>query len=226
MDEWQSFLESVPWFLEPDEVVVPGSTSGPGTWRPCSREFVEIFPKLARLLTQASVTPVRVGARSLQLFCWTFGDESSFWLTESPRKRPPEHLWRDHKLLLASFGGIVERAGEPPSWLMNHTDALTASEARHDASFLKDYAWAFPNEAVPIDTALYYSVAREANGNTTLCHRQTGEILLFASDHSFKHVRPWNGMPEYTLYTLDGAPDFRSYVETVAAQWLADEDQS
>ena len=35
------------------------------------------------------------------------------------------------------------------------------------------------------------------------------------------HRGPWRGLPAYTLYSLQGAPDFPAFVETIAKQWLA-----
>ena len=45
------------------------------------------------------------------------------------------------------------------------------------------------------------------------------EVLLWAPDHAYEHIRPLEGCPEYTLYRIDRVPDFRYWVETVAGQW-------
>ncbi len=122
---------------------------------------------------------------------------------------------------MRSFGGIVERQNEPEWWLVNHNDALTLEEAREDASFVQDYAELFKPNGIPIDLAAHYSIAREANGNATLCHRTSGKVLLFATDHAFDYVDPVDGCPRRTLYTLHGAPDFTTWVEKLASQWQA-----
>jgi hypothetical protein len=95
-------------------------------------------------------------------------------------------------------------------------------EAGRDASFINSYKWAFDDEGVPIPILLteFYSIAQEANGNTTLCHRITGEIVLFAPDHNFKHIVPLPGCPEYSLYRIPSAKAFSSWVSSVANQWL------
>ena len=98
---------------------------------------------------------------------------------------------------------------------------LTESEAQHDASFLKDYSWAFEGVQIPIEMPDFYSIARQANGNTTLRHRVSGEVLLFATDHAFNHLTPYAGCPEYTLYRINDAGTFREWVNVVADQWLA-----
>ena len=116
---------------------------------------------------------------------------------------------------------LLGAASLTPSWLLNHESALTEKEASHDATFIRDYAWAFEDAGckIPIDLTAHYSIAREANGNTTLCHRSTGEVLLFAPDHAFDFVTPLEGCPEYTLYRIHGAPDLRHWVHAVARQW-------
>ena len=102
-------------------------------------------------------------------------------------------------------------------------DALTGREASHDASFINDYMWKFTNAGVdlPIQPSDYYSIAREANGNTTLCHRTTGHVILFAPDHAFDFVVPFDGCSEYALYNLNGIVTLRDWVDVVARQWLA-----
>lgn len=116
----------------------------------------------------------------------------------------------------------MERSNEPETWMLNHNEVLTESEAGHDGTtFIQDYAWAFADAKaeIPIDVAQYYSIAREANGNSTLSHRVTGEVVLFAPDHHFQHVHPYPGCPEFTLYRIEGAATFRDWVNTVARQW-------
>ncbi len=105
---------------------------------------------------------------------------------------------------------------------MNLNDTLTRRESAHDASFIENYMWAFEDAglALPIDPSDYYSIAREANGNTTLCHRESGNVLMFAPDHCFAHLTKLEGCPEYTLYKISGAATFRDWVNAVAAQWL------
>jgi len=144
-------------------------------------------------------------------------------LCRAPSAEPASNLHPAHATLLRAFGGIVERANEPEgTWLSNQNEVLTEREASNDASFIKeDYAWAFrPTPGrVPIAVRDYYSIAREANGNDTLCHRRDGTILLFAPDHAFRHVTPLAGCPPYTLYTLKGAKRFADWVGVIARQW-------
>ena len=217
---WDSFIESVPWFVDAGVAVDARPSRKPGHWAPASSAFETLFPSLAGLLRAAWTTDVRIGDAAYTLFSWPTEDWTPAWLCRPPEPAPALGVFPAHAVLLASFGGIVERADEPDTWLLNHNEVLTTAEAAHDASFLSAYASAFPDERLPLDTAAYYSIAGEANGNTTLCNRESGHVLLFAHDHSFKHIVPWRGCPEYTLYDIEGAPDFQRWVEIVAAQWL------
>ncbi len=99
---------------------------------------------------------------------------------------------------------------------------LTEREASHDASFIQDYKWAFEDAdlTLPIEPSEYYSIAREANGNATLCHRVSGQVLMFAPDHCFDNLTELEGCPEYTLYRINGAATFRDWVNAIAVQWL------
>jgi hypothetical protein len=165
-----------------------------------------------------------VEGAALPLLAWDRMDGGvTGWLCDPPGV-PHSSLFDLHRLLLSYFGGVRERFGEPAgTWLLNHTDALTARIAKRDASFIRDYSWAFEQTggAPPIDLTSYYPIAEEANGNCTLVHRQLGDVLLFAPDHAFHHVTPLEGCPEYTLYRLNGAPTFGEWVEIISAQWLS-----
>lgn len=116
-----------------------------------------------------------------------------------------------HRILLSEFGGITERGGEfEGQWLLNTNESLTLAEASHDATFLRDCARVFERVpgGIPIDMTAYYSISQEANGNDTLCHRVARDVMMFAQDHSFSHVVPLEGCPDYTLYRINGAPGF------------------
>ena len=221
-DLWQQFIDDVPWFLQ-DRRVRDVRDAPRGSWRPRSSEFSGLFPELTRLLASSFVTHVATDDRAYVLHSWEDEDGSArSWLCPPPHDRVSLDVYPAHRILLESFGGVVERSNELlDSWLLNHTDVLTAEEAKHDATFIESYGWAFadfPN-GIPIDLEAYYSMAREANGNTTLCHRQTGAVLLFAPDHSFDHIVPLEGCPEYSLYRIPTALTFEAWVAAIARQW-------
>lgn len=222
MNDWQEFLECVPWFLDDDaDVHVSEARNG----LQVSSSVADSFPAFESLLSRSSVTPVLINHIPHELLAWNGADGFRIgWLCLAPNPQTPHDIYPHHIELLRSIGGIVERFNEPEgTLLLNHADALTAREAAHDASFINDYKWAFDGAGVdlPIEPSEYYCIAREANGNTTLCHRETGEVILFAPDHSFDLVTPLDGCPGYTLYTIDGIVTFNDWVETLAKQWLA-----
>lgn len=176
-----------------------------------------------RLLSEARVTPLSINRRELILFSWKQGDKQPGWLSPQPISREVPGVCREHAILLRSFGGIIERADQPDTWLLNHEDVLTVEESSRDATFIESYAWAFENSSagIPIQLKEYYSIAREANGNITICNRTTGRVILFAPDHAFSHAVPVPGCPEYTLYDIEGAASFVSWGNAVANQWLS-----
>lgn len=224
--EWKALIDAVPWFLAPGQVADVGDTARAGSWSPSCPDLQRQFPRLVQLLVRARVTPVRVADQQYQLFTWLEGADTRSWLTRPPAAEVPRGLFSAHVDLLGSFGGIVERV-EPleSSWLLSQLEVLTLREAVHDASFIASFIreyWAFADAGVqiPIEPAEYYTIAREGNGNLTLCHRTTGAVILFAPDHAFKHVTPLAGCPKYTLYELNGAKYFVDWVNVIAEQWL------
>jgi hypothetical protein len=222
MSDWAAFSEAVPWFLDPgaDVQVVPRQL--PSTLPPLA---ATLFPRLAELLAMATVTDVSINGARYELVAWDSADGDRMgWLCLPPSVESPQRLHEDHQKLVASFGGIVERFNEPEdTWLLNLNDALTEREAAHDASFIREYVWAFEDAGctLPINPSDYYSIAREANGNTTLCHRINSQVLMFAPDHCFDHLSELEGCPEFTLYRIKGVAIFRDWVNTVAVQWLS-----
>ena len=220
MSDWKALTESVPWFVNPGQAVtIDDSLSRLTT----STAFQDRFPVLADLLHRARVTRVTIDSTEYDLLGWDSDDGFAIgWLCPATFDSAPNDILEDHCLLLSVFGGVVERFNEPEdTWLLNHNDVLTLREASHDASFIANYQWAFEDAGIELPIALtdYYAIAREANGNTTLCHRKTGEVILFASDHAYDHITPLKGCPEYTLYTIDDAPTFADWVEDIARQW-------
>jgi hypothetical protein len=223
-ERWESFLEDVPWFMNRRNHVEVGITQEPGAWAERSADFSRLFPALERLLKKASLTELEIDGKHYELFSWQRQDgRDCAWLSPAPSRRAPSSLLQEHQTLLASFGGVEERSNESEdTWLLNHNAVLTETEAKRDASFINAYKWAFDRAGVSIPIVLseFYSIAREANGNTTLCHRTTGEIVLFAPDHNFAHIVPVPGCPKYSLYRIPGAETFSGWVSSITNQWL------
>jgi len=221
MSDWAAFTEAVPWFLDRDAAVEVSASRKTRTLPPSA---ATLYPRLAELFAKASITDVSVNGTRYELLAWdSLHDDRLGWLCLPPSANAPKTLHEDHQKLLTCFGGIVEPFNEPEdTWLLNLNDALTEREASHDASFLQDYKWAFDDAGLvlPIEPSEYYSIAREANGNATLCHRVSGKVLMFAPDHCFDHLTELEGCPKYTLYMIEGAAKFPDWVNTVAIQWL------
>jgi hypothetical protein len=216
---WDRFVMGAPWIVRSGE---PATVGEP---RPANPALIdgERFPVMRTLISSAIVTPVAIGEDDYELLTWATasGDPLSWLCLPTPAEIPPVHP--DHRSLLAGFGGIVERSQpEPTTWLLNCNDTLTAREARHDASYLSDYAWILKGlcETWPIAPDEYYSICREANGNDTLCHRTKGDVLMFAPDHAFTHLDILDGCPPYSLYRIQGVQTFTDWVESVAQQWV------
>jgi hypothetical protein len=220
---WGSFAEELSWFLTGRRRLEVGALVRPGGWRASSR-FGKAFPTLAGLLEAGHTSHIGLDDRDYLLFSWEGRSWISSWLAPSPAADADAALLPEHRVLLAEFGGITERSGHPDgSWLLNTNQSLTASDARADASFVRHYAWAFEGVpgGIPIVLEDHYPICWEANGNATLCHRTTGEVLFFAPDHGFDDVTPLEGCPPYTLYRRAGGGNFVEWVETVARQWAA-----
>ncbi|WP_218920459.1 hypothetical protein [Lentzea guizhouensis] len=120
-------------------------------------------------------------------------------------------------------GGVVEWFAEPKTWWYCHTEVLTVSAARHGlASVVAEYEWMWRDAGlvVPVEAMRsYVTVAIEANGIMTAAHRDTGDLVLFAPDHSFDGVTPLRGSPPLSLYGFDEVPDVAAWVEVCARAW-------
>lgn len=140
-------------------------------------------------------------------------------------------LHADHKILLESFGGINDYWGgwhnwSPSTLISNYYYAFVEqhcepelSSWRHYYEYFQesDFSEKFEN---PIDASNYVVFAKEANGNRSAYHVESGAVILMATDHAFDYVSPLPGCPDCTLYTIDGCSDFQSWVEMLAGQWL------
>lgn len=224
--DWEDFVAGRFWFLSPDSVVTRSEArlATEGIFAPTTA-FVEQFPTLTVLLREARVTPVQVDGRQYHLYGWTGRKGQSLgWLCQLPSQSVQNPaLHPDHRLLLESFGGIAEHWNTPgSSWLLNLWSALgeEASEVGI-GPWDEYYPWKcqWDNLTPTIQPESYVTFAIEANGNRTLYHRQTAQVLMFAHDHNFDHIRVVQGCPEMTFYTIQRCPDLRAWVETIAHQW-------
>ena len=221
--DWDAFRETSFWNAPRRAKVDVGS---PQRAAALGDSVAGRFPSFAKLLAAARVTPVSIDGNVNYLYGWTTPEDVSLgWLSPPPidaMDAAAAPFCDDHRVLAASFGGIGERWNEPETtWLLNLHGALTTGLAREPVD-LSGYEWAFKtDDRMPINATDWYTIALEANGNLTICHRYTGELLRCATDHSSNYLVPLEGCPDYTLYRIRGAPTFTTWVERVAMQWLA-----
>lgn len=216
VSDWKQFVEDASWFVSPGESAVVGESQ---TW---SRGPVADLPELSALLRTAAVTPVSVGGRDYDLLAWGPSDHRRGWLCRAPVSAQVEGIHAVHQRLWSVCGGIVERFGEPESWWSNQNEVLTESAARLPlAPLLDDYSWLWrDNELeIPIEPEDYYVVAVEANGNLSLAHRASGQLIMFAPDHAFDGVTPLPNCPPYSLMTIDALPSLEAWIESCATAW-------
>lgn len=220
----QDFLKDVTWFFsEIDEIEV----SGIGSFE-CSKEFEDKYPFLTLLLKKARITKIQYQNQNYELYGWTNKSLQSFgWLCLGCNKEIniiEKPLHPDHILLLENFGGIIERWNEPENiWLNNLNNALTYEDAVIGFNGWEDVfkeLCEMDGVEVKINPDDFISFAFEANGNLTMYHKESGKVLMYASDHLFDFVSTLDNYPEYTLYKINNCHTFRDWVETVAIQWL------
>lgn len=177
---------------------------------------------LSGLLDAATVSPVDIDGARYELLAWGPSHARRGWLCHPPPETPVSGVPVVQQRVWAVCGGVVERFGEPLSWWNNQDEVLTQAAALVDvAAVLTDYAWLWEDDGlpIPIDPTDFYAVAVEANGNLTLAHRASGELILFAPDHDYDGVSPLAGCPPYSLMTLAGLPDLTAWIEANAKAW-------
>lgn len=220
VSDWENFLAEVPWFLPVGEAVTVGAE------RPWHRGGVAELPELSRLLEASTVTPIKVRDKQYELIVWGAADKRRGWLTTPPLGSTHLDVHAVQRSYWTLCGGIVEQFGPPVTWWTNLDQVLTVEAARTPlVQVLDDYRWLWADEGLemPIDPSAFSVVGIEANGNLTIAHRLSGELLLFAPDHAFDGVTPLPGCPPYSLLTIDAAPDVSSWIEVSAQGWRSGE---
>ncbi|MEO8287108.1 MAG: hypothetical protein ABI670_11815 [Chloroflexota bacterium] len=229
-NDWSDFTADIAWFVKATDTIVVSDAQPavPALFKP-TEQFKSAFPILTALLGQARITTVNINHNEYHLYGWTDQEGKSLgWLCKAPGFKgiysASKVLHPLHATLLHCFGGIVERWNELDTWLLHHNTVLTEEECEVGFNGAEDYYQMMCEDegiAATLNPEDYVAFAFEANGNCTIYHKNDAEILMFAHDHSFAHISPLMGCPEYTLYTINGCPDFSTWVETVASQWRA-----
>lgn len=214
MCDWDQFIEEIPWFLKPEEAVTVGDE------QPWPRGEIPGLPQLSALLASATLTPVSIAEKQYELLAWGPQSARRGWLCHPPFETDPGQVHPIHRDFWSVCGGIVQRFREPDEdWWLNQDEILTVAASQTPVlDILNSYSWLWESNdlTIPIQPGEYYAVAVEANGNLTLVHRQSGHLILFAPDHAFTGVTVLPGCPEYSLLTLDDAPDIKTWIEQVA----------
>lgn len=179
---------------------------------------------MSGLLSTATVTPIQLDGADYELLTWGPPEDRRGWLNLPPFRGDELNVPEVLRAVWAATGGIVEYFGAVPGswWWLNCGDVMTRGAAGWPvAQTLGAYEWIWADEGlrIPIDPSQFVAVAVEANGNLTLAHRRTGQVVWFAPDHSESGVSVMPGCPECSLYTFDGVPDLVSWIETGAGRW-------
>jgi len=226
-NDWQDFIYHTSWFIKKQDIVQIGKTeyASYSIFKP-SEEFEIKYPTFKELLCSARVTEIRVNSDNYYLFGWTNNQGESFgWLCLPSDGSPTKlELHQDHLLLISSFGGIIEKWNEPEdSWILNYDSVLCSEKCSLGFNGGEEYIHYMceDHDVSPlIKSEEYISFAFEANGNSSIYHRESGKVLMFAPDHCFDFITPLEGFPEYTLYKFNDCTDFRGWVEHIASQYL------
>ena len=216
MRDWDQFVNQVSWFVSTSDTPEVGSE------QPWQRGGVAGLPELSSLLVGATVTPVHIGDQAYELLAWGSLNVRRGWLALPPVATASSAIHVSQQRFWMVCGGIVERFGEPASWWLNQNEVLTMHAAQtHLAPVLDDYLWLWSNDGleIPIQPSDFYVAAIEANGNLTVAHRATGQLLVFAPDHAYEGVSPLAGCPPYSLLTIDDIPDLPTWIERCARDW-------
>ena len=223
LSDWQSFAENTPY----GSVYAPVSVAhlNAALFSPSGR-FRQRFPTLTRLLSQSRGTAINSRQGLRYVHAWTNKRGQTFgWMCYPPPDPTSTRiLHNDHQLLLRYFGGIEEHWNGPETFLDNQSGSLG----------IKDWDPGFGgreqhfNEISRLNLGSGYIMpssycvfTSEANGDCTVYHRKTAAVLHLGFDCGLSNVLALEGYPDL-LFVIESVPDFRSWVETVAAKWLAE----
>ncbi|MEM9775208.1 MAG: hypothetical protein AAF902_11560 [Chloroflexota bacterium] len=184
-----------------------------------SDSFKAKFPLMSQLLFKARVTPIKAGGNDYLVIGWLESDSRTVWLCHAPQSNV-SHLHPDHQLLAAVMGGISQFVESVNSRLANLYWALLLSQEKIVPNFDVPISRFAANADMPkFDFDQYYVVAYEANGSQTICHRESGELLMICHDPSGQ-ITPLPNWPRNTFFTLDECATFQEWVEGLAAEYL------
>lgn len=215
-----AFLSDITWFAEESviDLIKEEEISVP-------YDFTSKFPHLSELLKQAIKIEIVVKKKIYWLICWEKGNIIRGWLCLPPEYKIEKLLPKSYQIVLNVFGGIIESFGlnSENNFLLNMVSVLCLKDAMYGIDDWENYYYSCcEQEGVTpkLDLKKLIVIAREANGNLTLCNSESEEILLFAPDHSLTNVIIYDNCPEYTFYKIRECPTFQIWVEKIALQWM------
>jgi hypothetical protein len=218
--DFEDFKTNITWFIKPADVV--NIKEGVLT---VGDDFIDRFPNLYKLISAARVLDVTINNNIYKLLSWTRRDDISCgWLCKfEPADISALEILPEHQLLLDTMGGIQESYNQPGYMLTNNQNFLfIKSQCRPglDGWMIYYIEMCQDEDITPMPETNMIAFVGEANGNLTVYDKITGQVYLFAHDHSFDYVTFLEGQPHYTYHLINGVNTFTDYAETVARQWM------
>ncbi|MCA5013054.1 MULTISPECIES: hypothetical protein [unclassified Enterococcus] len=198
-------------------------------------KFRDLFPKFTLMLKSATLLEIFTKDRKKEINYWVLCWEIKghiFEIVCLPPKKENFIEVEPYTIFMSMLGGILEfyyelSIGEGEFYWQNKTkilgfDELDSKEYLEDIRYeLEQYGKEeFGRNTEYIDLEALFIVDLEANGDVTLCDRNTEKIYLFAHDNSSDYTQRCQGYPEYTFYTLNKCRTLVEWIETLGAQWL------
>ena len=224
-DDFETFKKEIPWcFRRSEKIEFLPLEKHTGL----SESFRQTFPILTDLIQEARILDLIISNQRHMLFSWTNKKNglSCGWLNkveQNPQRTL--NLIDEHKLLISEIGGILETYKGPELSLSNNQNFMfiEAECTNGIGGWDEFYKMRCEEESkTQIHSKDFICFVEEANGNLTLYHPETKDVLVFAPDHSFDNVEFLEDQPEYTFHKINNITSFVDYVEALAAEWKSE----
>lgn len=225
--DWESFVSTY-WNPDRYEPLEPVKGIRPSI----STEFGQRFPKLSKLLNAArSYTFVAKGnsfvaPSEYSFLAWTTRENRiAGWICDPVRFDRPASVppLLDHRLLLSCIGPIHLYWNEPDGLICNLDYGVFKATVEcggfggREESFHQVAKTRSPGTEMRPEE--YFVFAIYPNGDALAYKRDSGAVILIGFDASGKRLVRTQDYPDL-IYTLEGVPDFHSWVETLADEYL------
>ncbi|MFK4566889.1 hypothetical protein [Enterococcus sp. UD-01] len=200
-------------------------------------EFRDLFPEFTLMLESAILLELFTKDRKKEMHYWILCWEIKgriFEIVCLPPKKESFIETESYTIFTGMLGGILGfyydyqlTIAESEFYWQNKTKILGFGEL-DNKEYLKDILDEleqyekedFGKNTEFIDLGALFIVDLDANGDVTLCDRNTEKIYLFAHDNSSDYTQQCQGYPEYTFYTLKKCRTLVEWIETLGTQWL------